>query len=462
MILETVLRWMISPWKAVLRARLTKALAEAEAAIKPGEMPVMKVVGDPMVRLTGTPTPEQVADFVRWRSPAYVEPMSDQVADSLAKMLRNSDRPEPFTGRDMNRFMTGSPTAYLVVRDGDFWEADFTRCNLHPYRKITIQKYRFHAETGAVEITDAWGRVHREGDALFETALNHTMAWWNHYIHSGLHNWVHFNLPDTMAEAHTALTRKDTVLARLLAPHVRFTSRINMAGLWVNQATNNGPDLLHRLKPWAGGYTSGPDFQRGIIENTGANYDRLDEHFARPRTLDEGVPYLAYLKAWFPAIERFVQAVDPFIEADEWEQVVSILELAMPEIRRFDRVTVLAEFIWQVGVVHVSDHTTFVEIGYRHGFHRVPETLDAPFTLDDVRRTDRFQTRNLYNVFVRFSGLPELRHGLSDIENYGFTEGPLRAAAETMRTELRAVDQDLAARGLRFLPLEKLHQSVCF
>src|SRR5690606_9754181 len=100
--LATLLRLVFWPWKALLRRKLKTTLADALANVRPGDMPRMKVVGEPPVRLTEQPTPEQVADFVRWRSPTYVPAMSDWIADAAADMILNRDRPEPFDARMMN------------------------------------------------------------------------------------------------------------------------------------------------------------------------------------------------------------------------------------------------------------------------------------------------------------------------------------------------------------------------
>jgi hypothetical protein len=460
--LARLLRVMFWPWKAVLRRKVKTTLADALANTRPGDMPKMKVVGNPPVRLTEEPTPEQVADFVRWRSPTYVGPMSDLVADAAARMLLDTDRPEPFDARRMNHMMITSPSAYLCEREGDWWVFDFSKRHLHPSRKITIRSYRFHAETGEAEIIDHTGRTIRESDALWGSALCHTMCWWCHYIHSGLHNWVHFHLPDCMAEAYTSLASRETVLARLVAPHVRFTARINVAGLWVNQSTDNEPHWYKRLKPWGAARSTAKDFQLGIIENTGSNYADLQGHFERPKQLDTRVPYHAYLTAWYPAIERFVRAIDPHIEADAWEAFVAVLERGFPQIRTIDRVTLLAEFIWQVGVLHITDHMTLYRYMDKHGFHVVPEDIETPFTLDDVGRYDRFRTRGFNQTFVRFNGNPGVDNRLLAVENYRFTEQPLAIAAAQLRADLQAVGRELETRGLLILDTDELLQSVCF
>jgi hypothetical protein len=362
----------------------------------------------------------------------------------------------------MNHMMTTSPSAYLCERDGDWWVFDFSKRSLHPLRKITVRTYRFHAETDEAEIIDHTGRTIRESDALWETALCHMMCWWCHYIHSGLHNWVHFHLPDCMSEAYTSLSDRGTVLARLIAPHVRFTARINMAGLWLNQSTDNGPQWYKRLKPWGAAQSAATEFQLGIIENTASNYADLQGHFDRPKQLDTRVPYYAYLSAWYPPLERFVAAVDPHIEADAWEAFVSVLERGFPHIRTIDRVTLLAEFIWQVGVLHVTDHTTLSQYMDKHGFHVVPEDLEIPFTLDDVGRYDRFRTRTFNQTFVRFNGNPGVDNRLLAVENYRFTEDPLSAAAARLVAELEAAGAELDARGLSILKADELLQSVCY
>jgi hypothetical protein len=460
--LAAFLRFLLLPWKAILRWKIARVLAQAEADARPGDVPKMKVSGDPPVRLTERPTPSQLADFARWRSPTYVEPMSDQVADALALMILDRDRPEPFDAADMNRMMLASPSAYLARRDGDLWDIDFQRVHLYPTRAITIHAYRFHAETGAAEITDARGRVHRQGDPTFETALLHTMCWWSHYIHSGLHNWVHFHLPDVMTEAHNALSDKRSVLARLLGPHVRFTARINIGGLWENESTDNGPDLWKHLKPWGAGQSDAVDFRRGIIENTGSAYADLREHFRLPETFDTRIPYLAFVAPWFQPIDAFVQAVDPYIEDTAWEELCAGLEKGFPTIREIPRVRLLSIFLWQVGVLHVSDHMSYVRFAYKHAFHWVPEDIDEPFRLADVRRFDRFKGRNFYNVFVRYNHRPGLDHSLLDVQNYAFDEAPLAAAAAALREALLAVDADLERRGLSILRAHELLQSVCF
>jgi|GEM_PF-2960789 len=460
-LLQVAFRACISPLRGLLLRKLRHVRKAADRPHAP-PVPGMRTEGALPIRLTGEPAAPQVHDFVTWRSPTYIDPMTWEVADNLAAVLAGPGRARAMTEAELVEGLLMTPSAYLAERDGHRWVIDLRRTALYPHRTLTVRTVVVDPVGQTLEITDHEGVTHRRGDPTFSAALLHLTAWWLVYALGGLHNWVHFHLPDSMAEAHARLTNKDSVLARFLAPHVRFTSRINYAGLWENNSSHNPPDWRRSFtRLWAGPPTTSPEFRQGVVENTSSHYTNLHAHFDLPDSLDGDVPYLAALKAWYPPFLQLVEALDPAIDDADWAELIGALEVGLPGIAQVPRIKLLSVFAWQVGAVHATDHISIAKRVLPHAFMWPPERIEAPFTVDDIHLVDRWKTLNCLAVFVDYNANPELHNHLVDIDNYRF-EGALHEAAVTFRKQLRGVASDLEALGLDLPGPDQLPQSVCF
>ncbi len=456
------LRVAIQPYRWMIKSKMRRASSEARANVESQRHPQMRDVPEQGIRVIGEPSAAESLDFLTWRGPAYVEPMSTGLTDALADALFGLDPPSPVDADGLFDLLTTTPGCYLAEEVDGRWVFDFSAHTYISFQTRAIDALSYDLEGRDLVIMASDGTTLRAGDPHFERALAHAVAWWANYVPGGLHNWVHFHLPCNMVNAVSFLSSSDSVLARLLAPHVRFTARINYAGLWENKSTDNGPERKwFWTHPYAAVATRVDEFRDGVLINTGADYADLAAHIARPKQLDTRLRYHRYLSAWYPPIRRFVEAVDPLIEDDAWAELLAQLEGPVPGIGQLERVDVLSAFIWQVGVVHAADHRSYAPLAGKHGFYRVPDSLDTPFGFDQVSRWDRWNTRNFLNVYVGYHGVSGLEHSMLDVQNYGFT-GEAAVAADQLATDLRQVEAELSKAGDLLLPADKLIQSVCF
>jgi hypothetical protein len=446
------------------RRLLERQIVAAEAAAHKVD------VSDNLARLLAPPVPvsyianrDQEIDFVKWRSPTYVEPMSDGVVDETVAALLGRNVPEAFDASTLARMALYCPSAYLIKKEGDVYVLDLAALSLFPYRPLTISQFRFNLERSEFAIIDISGRLHKPEDTSWETALAHAMCWMTIANPAGAHNWVHFALPDAAASVHDRMTQRDTTLWRLLAPHLRFTNRINYQALWIQRSSDNAPTFRKALVPWLSMPFYPDQFRGGILRNTQRHYSALPRHFDLPSSLDPEVPYFRFLNDYYAVVERFAAAIDPELEQGAWDEFARGVDAELPGFMRIPRVKALAVLIWQVGVVHICDHLTYFEFGMRYGFMRVPRSLKTPYTRKDVGRWDRWKTRNFMKTFVTFNPNPNLDQRLLNIGAYGFAPASAAGkAAARFKQDLLALDAQLAAEGRALVPVDRMVQSVCF
>ncbi|HVA24834.1 MAG TPA: hypothetical protein VMW62_10610 [Chloroflexota bacterium] len=427
-------------------------------------------VEDNLIRLLDPPVPfsriatrEQELDFLQYRSPSYVPPMSDGVVEETLLALNGENAPEPYDARTLARLALNSTVAYLVTRDGDEWVLDYTAVTLFPYRPLTVAQFRFDLERDCFRIIDIGGHTHRPGDPTWDTAVTHALCWAVIAVPAGAHNWVHFALPDVVASVHERMTLQDSNVWRLLAPHVRFTNRINYQGLWIQRSTSNAPTLRKALVPWISAPFYEDQFRGGVMRNTQRHYANFEQHFELPRSLDERIPYFAFLREYYEVCERFATAIDRALEEDAWQEFAGLVDHELPGFAAIPRRKALAVLLWQVGVVHICDHSVLYPHVLSYGFMKVPHSLQVPYTRENITRHDRWKTRCFAHAFITFNPSPGLDQRLVNVESYGFaTDSQAHQAALDFRADLLATDARLASEGRAMVPVDQMIQSICF
>lgn len=456
--LPPVLRLLLAPLNALWKRSLQRGLADARtAALALTDDDNLARLAYPPVAVSRRATKEQELDFLRWRSATYFGPMSDGVVDETIAALFGRNAPAPADAHQLAEICSTCTAAYLGRREGTRTIIDFAQLTLFPYRPETVSQFIFDLEAREFSVVDVGGATHRPGDSTWETALAHVMCWITIAAPSGAHNWVHFGFPDACASVHNRMRHRDTVLWKLLAPHLRFTNRINYQALWIQRSSDNGHSLRQRLTPWLAMPYHAEQFRGGILRNTTRHYRDLPAHFDLPLRLDPAVPYFRFLRAYYDVVERFVARLE--LEDDAWNEFASGVDADFPGFARIVRERALAVLLWQVGVVHLADHASFVKHALHHGFCWVPHTLHTPYTFADVGRWDRWRTRNFLKTFVAFHPHPDLDQRLLNVEAYGFS-GDAAVAAEAFRADLLALDARLGPD--RIVPVEAMVQSVCF
>lgn len=462
------MRQLLRPWKTAVERGVAAAQAEAAASTtEVGEILATHATGAGPTHFSRQIPAALERDFVTWRSPTYVQPMTDGVADELAAVLTGRIRPAALDHDALVRLFTRTALCNCVRGDDarGVYICDFTADDLHLLVTTYIHQFGFDLDGAPSSFfaVDRDGRRYTPADPEWETVLCHVVAQFTIWPPLASHNWIHFNFPCSVAAAHYHTLRgTDTNLERLVAPHIRFTNRINMQALYVQKSVMHGPSWKNALVPWYGLPIYGEQFREGVASNTARHYGAGD-HFMLPDRLDTRVPYFAFLSAYFEVVDRFVAACVPHLEDDAWDTFSARIARTVPGWADVDRRRALAVFIWQVGVYHCTDHLSYAREALKYGFCRTRGGISTPMTLQDVRRWDRFQTRNLIKIFVLCNENPRLDQRLEHVEAYGFEAGsPLYQAAQTFREELRIVDRRLAAEGIQILPLSSLIQSICF
>jgi len=99
-----------------------------------------------------------------------------------------------------------------------------------------------------------------DGDEVFERAIQSAINTICYFIPGIAHSWVHFLFPDAVAATVHNDVPRNSVLYKLLEPHIRYTSRINWEALGVRGNLVVGGSALVRLAAEA--TTSAP---RGMV-----------------------------------------------------------------------------------------------------------------------------------------------------------------------------------------------------
>jgi hypothetical protein len=412
-------------------------------------------------------TRETELDFIKHRSPTYLSPMTWGAAHELAAMVLKSNRPQPITEDILVRSFTETGGVHLTRWDKSrqAYVVDFSSFQVQFWEGYyqDILEFEFNIEHSHYAITDRSGNRYTPEHPNWNSCLFHLICSYTTCLALASHGWVHFAFPDTMATAICQKLPNDTVLYRLLAPHARFTNRINYQALWIQPSTDNYPDLHHKLIPWLCFPTYGEQLRNSAMYNSIQKYKSLDDHCSMPDHLDTSIPYFVYLKAYFKVINTFIKKVNPYIENDTYAILADYLESFFPEFKELDKTQVLSMFIWQVGIWHLTDHLTYFTYAQKYGFTEMRKPITEIFSLADFSSYNRYFVRNFLNAFAMFNPNPNLDQSLLNIDAYGFLpDSEPYTAAVAVRDDLLEIDRQLKAKGLAFVPVEKHIQSVCF
>jgi hypothetical protein len=342
----------------------------------------------------------------------------------------------------------------------------------HSFWRRSVSKFNFNVNTREVEIILVNGDRVLEGDKVFPTAMNQLIGWYTQLVPGALHNWVHFHMPDAISDivAYFHADMRNSVLGHLLAPHVRFTAMINSLGVFRQEATDNKPDepgcCGTYKKPWGGIRTTGEEFRMGVIENTAHNYEDMVKFCQKCPDFDISIPYFFFLRSHYEVIKKFVTAVAPYIDPKDYGWLVSKLKTYNCNIERVPMIDFLTAFIWQVGIVHVTDHMSFTVQSLEYCFNQPSEDIYVPFSVSDVNVWDRWRTRNEFNMFFGYHPNPSVKHHMADVENYMFSTfdkiPECEAAAQQFKQDILAMDAALREARIHIYPVWGMPQSVCF
>ncbi len=465
-LLTLLITIVISPLHLLLSLAIKKA-GKAAALVQHGG-PIL----ERRDATAGVPTcvhipPDLEQDFITHRSPTYLKPMVRGTARELSRMILRTNAPRLPSDEELAAICLGSSAAWRVNRDeeGDFWLLDLTPMTRHRFFEpnvAEILRFEFEPARGHYVIHDQQGRAHRPGDPTWIGARRKLVGQLTLHVPAGMHSWVHFWLPDVVSACHWTSLPRDTHLYRLLAPHTRFTCRINMQALWVQKSSDNRPSGAKRLTPWLSFPFYKDDFRDAVVADVGLHYDN-HETWGFPADLDRRIPYFDFLVAYYEEVRGFVERLAPHLEADVYARWAEEVDGFFPGFAKASMVDALSRFIWQVGVVHIADHASYANWSREVGFVSGAPTID-----DLVTRTvapyDRYRFLCFLETFVVFNkATTGLDQRMTAVDAYGFPAGS-EARLEALRfaDRLRALDHELKSSGRAVLELDELVQSVCF
>ncbi|WP_144394148.1 hypothetical protein [Pleionea sediminis] len=463
-----VFKVLFYPLKLLLKEAIAKAIKRAKRS--DNTLDFIHRVDEPKGRkiaMTLEVPRELELDFLNYRSETYLKPMTSGVAHELALMVCGKNRPKPPTNEVVSRMFLSSAGALMTrwLDEESCYFVDFKVMKAPVWQgySFDIESFKFNPEKDYYLIKDVQGNTYEPDHARWSTALNHLVYQYSVVIPMASHNWVHFTYPDSFAAAVFKKLNRDSVLYKLLYPHTRFTNRINNQAVYVQKSTDNSPSFKNKITPWKCFPVYGSEFREGVLENTANHYDEFENHCRFPERMDTRIPYFDFLKHYYDVIENFVNKVTDYIDEDDYERIQTFIESVIPGFSQCDKVKCLSILIWQVSVLHTTEHMSYYDLAKDYGFTELKYPISECFKIDEVSNYNRYKLRCFLNVFGRFNPSKILDQRIENYHSYQFEKGSeLEKYAIEFVANLRAVDAKMKKENNQILELNKIVQSVCF
>lgn len=411
-------------------------------------------------------------DFLLRRSPVYLRLTKESYESYYRKFFRvNGEASTVTTPSDEHFYRSITNTGnsfYLRPTDRAGVEhmnmAQLMNVELFPGYFFEVRGLEINHNTKEILIITRHNRRIGKGDPSYEQAKIHAMTCVS-YFNVGIgHSWVHFQLPCVVSALVFNAVPRDSVLYRIMSVHTRFTMRINHQALRIRRTSNNQDKWSKRLNPFQAFAMTGNTF----VENNQArtvDFYKLDGEFSAPPRLNPELPYHRFVGAYYQAIRQFIEDLGDRLELDLVDQLFTALDQYIPaSLAAFDRKDLLAAFIWQVSVLHSSDHHTYYKLFRNYSCPMLRHRLEdgepiQPAAMFDPLNVAKFE--NFTDVFVKFSYEEKFPNNLAHL-TYGFTDPDLQAIEGRFCAELKAVEAKLEQEGLALVPLTQMAQSICF
>lgn len=284
-----------------------------------------------------------------------------------------------------------------------------------------------------------------------------------------VHPLQHFPLDSINAITKTALP-KDHVLFKLLYPHLKFTLPLE------NAVLNFKMSLLHDDRWWKT-YAPFPGPYDGIRDLLVEGYQGIHNNDSyppftyprRPPKIYSG--YGDFLNAYFSTIYDFVDEIVSTIPVGDdhvtsWANYISSWIPGFPngeEIFKGKSLTeVVAYFIWDVTVGHTIDHHNYSEMDVRKvplRIRQAPPTKESK--LISLRKLQSPVDLMKYKLAMKLFFGPSILTRLIDVE-YDFKNQELLKRVKVFKENLRGTEKRLKDKGLNYLPLNKIANSIQF
>lgn len=276
---------------------------------------------------------------------------------------------------------------------------------------------------------------------------------------------LHFPL-DTINAVSKSVLPANHVVARLLAPHLRFSLCLNDAALYSNLSVLRNHDILI--------YSTFATTQAGIYRLTRIGYAGLpgNSGYRAWRFSPDPEPVVGefgiFLDHYYQAILAFTTVVAAEVPAgdaaiEEWADTIATHLPgfpAAPAVRMGDTLArVLAKIIWSTSVAHGADHHDYGCIPINKIALRLrvppPASPDHPMPAKLARWTDAMRHDMACTLFFREDTVTPLQ----DVR-YRFDSPGLRSAGDAFIRSLHDVDAAMPVK--RFIPLARIPASIQF
>lgn len=284
-----------------------------------------------------------------------------------------------------------------------------------------------------------------------------------------VHPLQHFPLDSINAITKTALPKEHT-LFKLLHAHMRFTLPLE------NAVLNFKMSLLHDDKWWKT-YAPFPGPYQGIRDLLVEGYRGIKNNDSyppfsyprRPPKVHSG--YGVFLDAYFDTIYKFVDevvsSIDPHdVYVKQWADYIHGWIPGFPDgTQIFEGKTlteVVAYYIWDVTVGHTIDHHNYGKMDVRKVPLRIRQ--EPPHKKTKIKPLKDLQTPidlMKYKLAMKLFFGPSVITRLIDVD-YGFKSPALKKSVEDFKSNLRRTDKDLKSKGLTYMDLEDIANSIQF
>eukprot|EP00808_Paulinella_micropora_P030829 g47038.t1 len=315
------------------------------------------------------------------------------------------------------------------------------------------------------------------------------------------HSWIHFVFPDLAAIGMHKL-KGDSVLYKLLFPHLRYVTVINQVRNhqpgqadspigWDGKCCGMGNGKWQSYIPWQAlgraltleafvtandshcsrfYYQDGlppapikPDFkdQSNFFHNK--RYDRLSDFVIPDYAQITNTRYHTFVSSYWPSFRRLVEKVWPEIKKEDYDLWVSTFYPWLPTVKNADPIDVLACVMWHVSVLHSCDHQSYLP--FQRWISVKPVKKWDPQDFKDTYRTfhsnDILSTWTFFDVWQRPLYNP-LKPNLLYNVDHGFRSAALRKADAEFRADLASNEKELIAKKLNLIPLGEIIVALHF
>jgi len=410
-------------------------------------------------------------DFDFWRKPTYIVPTLKALVNNKTKKLLLEKRVDIIPDETLYHWIANGALSRLAVFEGDNITVDLSlirdvKADSGAYFTgpiITVNKQNHKDVSIAFKNGESYGP---NDGAFWSLSKLHVQVCASFLLPGNFHGNIHFGLPCVAAASLYTLNKKSP-LYQLLAPHLRFTLRINNEALRVQRAQD-------RSKPYAPFPLSGEEFVKSIASDIKTQL--MEPGFRCPpwSLKNEDLPFNQYGQSYYQVIREFVEEVLSQCSEQELKDWKLYMQCYIPNFEQQNTVDAVATIIWQVSFLHSADHYGLDKLmqAERYMFYKIQlpepalsgidkETSDEQVIRRACLTDDRFRS-NVFNVtFARGHKHPLWSNSMDNVR-YKFSDKALQASASQFQKDLLKTQDELIEKNINICPLSNVFQSICW